>query len=194
MKRPDYAHEIRFALLFSAAAGICADLVWRGGVANAPIWLMLAAGGVTLWRLARHVQPAPASTLVAAAWMMSIPASLLLPLGWMNTLILQLLLIWLARTLWLQRTSLPALFDALLQVLALLSTLFVLQRTGSLALATWSLLLLQSLHWFIPEHPHTSLRHSGAKVPDTDFHHAHVQAMQCLRRLHRSHEIEEDLS
>jgi len=97
----------------------------------------------------------------------------------------QLALLWLLRSLYHQHGPIGAVLDLGLWLLGLGGALWAIQATGSIALAVWTLLLIQALFPLIPQWTgRRGTRSSDAGSPSSDhFERAHRDAEASLRRL-----------
>jgi hypothetical protein len=98
----------------------------------------------------------------------------------------QLGLLWLVRSLYHQQGLIGAGLDLALWLLGLGGALWAIRAGGSVALAVWTLLLIQALFPLIRSWPHPSPRGASGEVPATGpdrFERALHEAETCLRRL-----------
>ena len=136
------ASVIGGALFFSLAPWISASfsirLVMTGIALGYVIYLLIRAPQKTGWLTALSIWIFGAGL----AWFFIHSALLLIGL--------HLLMIWLVRSLYFYTSSIAALTDLILCALSFAVSVWVFDRTGSLALGIWCLFLIQALVTMIP--------------------------------------------
>lgn len=181
MKRPSFAEGVLVAL----AAALGAAILHTGLTLLLPLGdslslVCVALGfGYLVYLLGRS--PANAGRLATVMfWMLgTLLVWVLLPGVWPQVLF-QLGLLWLVRSFHFQGTSLAALLDLGLVACGLLAALWAAERTGSLFLAVWSLLLVQAAFVWVAPKP----GEDPFVRDDTDpFDAAERAAERALRRL-----------
>ncbi|WP_295399594.1 hypothetical protein [uncultured Thiocystis sp.] len=180
MSRPSFGEGVLIAL----AAALLATLFHTGlililprGVALSLIVIGLGCGYL-LYLLGRSRERAGRLVTVAVWMLITALVWSLLPGVWFQILT-QVGLLWAVRAFYFHATPLAAVLDLALACVGLLAAIWVAQRTGSLFLAVWTLLLVQALFTAIPADPAR-----GGREPETDpFDAAERAARRALRRL-----------
>jgi hypothetical protein len=159
-------------LLFALAGVVDGALALRVVVASAGLgyFLYLLAGtGVRVGR--------PSAVI---AWCLFTGVTLALDPPLLLHLCTQVGLASLLRGLRVHRSVLPALADLVIGAVSVAAAVWAAERTGSVFIATWSLLLVQAAHVVIPRRGH----HRGGGAPSGEpFARARRSAESALRRL-----------
>ncbi len=176
--------ETVLALLISAATAIIFEFTrpMLGGATALRLGL-LAAATAYLAVLLGTASGRSGRLLAAAAWMALAGALLLFNPSLGAWLILPAGFIWLLRSLFSYRRMLPALADAGLTGLALISAVVAAGHSHSLFLSLWCYFLVQALHGFLSK-ASAAPRHDRSIDP---FDAAARQAEAALRRLSVRH-------
>ena len=180
MSRPSFGEGVLIALAAALLATLFhtgSSLILPRGAALSLIVIGLGFGYL-LYLLGRSRERA-GRLVTVAAWMLATALVWsLLPDVWPQMLA-QVGLLWLVRSLYFHATPVAALLDLALASIGLLAAIWVAQRTGSLFLAVWTLLLIQALFAAIPADPAR-----GGREPESDpFDAAERAARRALRRL-----------
>ncbi len=182
--RPGFPEGVVVAIAASLAGGAIFRLaaLLLGMSAALPATLAILGPAYVLYLLYRADEPAGRVTL-ALATLLATVCSLVLAPGLM--LPLQLGVIWLARSIYLQPGPLGAAADVGLLGLGLGGGLWALSSTGSLALALWTFFLVQALFPAIA----TALGPRVGRDLDAEdrFASAERRAATLLRRLRLHH-------
>ena len=187
MRRPGFLEGALVAVVGSAGAGV--TFAALAGVV--PLGLALSgvvtavALGYLLYLLSRTPRRVGRVTALAG-WLVLTGAMVVLDPPLVIHVLVQAGALWLVRALHYHRSVLGALADLGLGALSLAAAAWALERSGSVALAVWCLLLVQALFVAIPaEGPRAS---RAAPEPDDDsFERAHRSAEQALRRMSAAH-------
>ncbi len=180
LSRPSFGEGVLIAL----AAALLASLLYPGLTLILPrglalSWICIGLGfGYLLYLLGRSRERA-GRLVTVAVWLLSTAIVWsLLPDLWPRILA-QVGLLWMARSLYFHVTPLAALLDLALALLGLAAAVWAVERTGSLFLAVWILLLIQALFTSLPAHPA-----GGRPEEEADpFDGAERAAKRALRRL-----------
>lgn len=179
MKRPGFFEGAVFAVLAALIGGglhfvlttlLPSWMAWKlavSAVALAYLSYLLARGDSRIGRI---------TTL--AAWAMATLAAWWLAPTFSLYVLIQLLVIWLARSLYFHSGVLAALADAALCGLALAAGTVAMLRTGSLAMGFWCFFLVQALFVAIP----AGWPGRHASTADDRFEQAHRNAEALVRR------------
>ena len=96
--------------------------------------------------------------------------------------------VWLLRAVCVHRSALPALVDLALCSLSVLAALWAVERTGSMFIAIWCLMLVQAAYVAIPRRKDPTDEAGGScRGVDERFAHAQRTADAALRRLSTKH-------
>jgi len=186
MKRPTFYEGVVVAL----AASLGASVLYRALIAILPgVWVLQGvtaalAGGYLLYLLARS--PARVGRISALAlWALATVITLFLEPSLAVHLLVQITLVWLIRSLFFYSGVLPALADLGLSGFALCVSIWAAERSGSIFLSVWCLLLVQALFVAIPSNlqRHGPRSRPRAWQPEDPFERAHRAAEGALRRL-----------
>ena len=185
MKRPSFIEGVGVALALSLTAAISYHaLAWvLPGAWALQVLTAAVALGYVLYLLARSPgRVGRTSTL--GLWALTTLATLSLEPSLGLHVLVQMGLIWLIRSLYFYSSVLAALADLGLSGLGLSAALWAAERSGSLFLSLWCLLLVQALFVAIPSH----LRRNTKPIElsseaDERFERAHRTADNALRRL-----------
>ena len=119
------------------------------------------------------------------AWTLVSGAALALPLPLAPFVLVHGGMVWLIRSLYFHAGLVAALADLGLALLGLSAAVWAATQTGSLALAAWSLFLVQALFGLIPSGlARTRRTRSTGPSPTTPSNAAHRGAEAALRRIH----------
>ncbi|MEJ1297505.1 MAG: hypothetical protein RPU64_03000 [Candidatus Sedimenticola sp. (ex Thyasira tokunagai)] len=103
-------------------------------------------------------------------------------------LLLQIVMIWLTRSLYFYSSLLPTMADLGLNILALAAAYWVFIQTQSIALTLWSFFLTQALFVYIPPSMKEKTTSTGHTQTKTDrFNQAHQAAQAAVRKLSANH-------
>jgi hypothetical protein len=141
---PGFLEGVAVAAVAAVAGGSIHALGWLLlGPADSRALALAAVGlGYLVYLLWCSPEPAGRLSVVVAAVAATVMALLLAP-AW--TLPVQLGLVWLTRSIWLQRGPLAAIADLALVALGLGGALWAIGASGSLAAALWTFFLVQAL-------------------------------------------------
>jgi len=164
-------------LMFALAGVVAAPLALRAvitGVGLAWLLYLLARTGVRTGRVS-----------MLLAWCVATAVTLALDPPLLAHVCVQVGLAWLPRAVGVHRSVLPALADLALCAVAVAAAVWAAERTGSVFMAIWCLLLVQAAWVAIPRRG--GARHDGAAGPGDEagepFARAHRSAEAALRRL-----------
>lgn len=180
MTRPSFGEGVLIALAAALLAALFHGglmLVLPRGAALSLIAIGLGFGYL-LYLLGRSRERAGRLITVAAWMLIAVLVWSFLPGVWPQILA-QVGLLWMVRSLYFHATPLAVLLDLALACIGLLAAIWVAQRTGSLFLAVWTLLLVQALFAAIPAAPARGVREQESDPFDC----AERAAQRALRRL-----------
>lgn len=151
---------------------------------RAALQLMLAACALAyllylLWR----ARPSAGRVSVPAAWALLCAAMLLLDAPLTAHLLAQAALVWVVRSWCFHTGVLPALADLGVVAAGLAALAWALHHDAGLALALWSLMLVQSLFVLLPARGSAHAMHREATGDDDAFERAHRTARSALHRV-----------
>ena len=183
MKAPGFLAGVGVALAGALAASVVVFLL--AGVVAMPLLLRLliaAIGlGYGLWLLARSgVRAGRVSAVVV--WTLFTAVTLVLDPPLLLHLSTQVGLIWLLRAFCVHRSVLPALADLGLSAASVAAAIWAAERTGSVFLAVWCLLLVQAAHTAIPRRGRRNEARAQTEAGDR-FARALRSAESAVRRL-----------
>jgi len=185
MKVPGFVGGVGIA--FAAAVTGSATVFALAGMVAGPLLLRLMVAmiglGYVLYLLVRSgIRAGKVSAVLV--WVLFTAVTLALDPPLFAHLCTQVGLVWLLRAFCVHRSVLPALADLALCTLSVTAALWAAERTGSVFMAIWCLLLVQAAYVAIPRRgrtPHdTEFVRSNA---DERFAHAQRTADAALRRL-----------
>jgi hypothetical protein len=186
MTRPSFLEGVLVALAASLAAGaLFSTLSLALRIPSALRWVIaLVALGYVLYLLGRSGARVGRVTTVLV-WTLVSGAALALPLPLAPFVLVHAGMVWLVRSLYFHAGLVAALADLGLALLGLTAAVWAATQTGSLALAVWSLFLVQALFGLIP----SGLgRGAVDRVDPTQFDDAFERAYRgaeaALRQLH----------
>lgn len=186
MTRPSFIEGVLVALAASLAAGaLFSTLTLALRSASALRWVIALVGlGYVLYLLGRSgARVGRVSTVLV--WTLVSGAALALPLPLAPFVLLQGGMVWLIRSLYFHAGLVAALADLGLALLGLSAAVWAATQTGSLALAAWSLFLVQALFGLIPSGlARTAPGPLAGAQSDDAFERAHRGAEAALRRIH----------
>jgi hypothetical protein len=186
MTRPSFIEGVLVALAASLAAGaLFSTLTLALRSASALRWVIALVGlGYVLYLLGRSgARVGRVSTVLV--WTLVSGAALALPLPLAPFVLLQGGMVWLIRSLYFHAGLAAALADLGLALLGLSAAVWAATQTGSLALAAWSLFLVQALFGLIPSGlARTAPGPLAGAQSDDAFERAHRGAEAALRRIH----------
>jgi hypothetical protein len=187
MKMPGFFEGVVVALA-AALAGTAVFAALQSLFSFDTAWRLLVAGlslTYVLYLLSRSRERVGRATVVVlwmgmtgAAWLAGLPITV--------SVLMQLLAVWLVRSLYFHAHLLAVFVDGVLNGLALSAGVWALFHSGSLFLGIWCFFLVQAAFVFIP----SSLPSAGKPfAPETemDFQHARRTAESALRRLSSTH-------
>ena len=185
MKRPSFIEGVGVAIALSVTASVAFHAL--GWIAPGAWALHLLIAAVALGYVVYLLMRSPGrvgriSTL--GLWAIATLATLSIEPSLALHLLVQVGLVWLIRSLYFYSSVLAALADLGLSGLGLSAALWAAERSGSLFLSLWCLLLVQALFVAIPPH----LRRKRTQIQpqsetDERFERAHRTADNALRRL-----------
>lgn len=181
MSRPSFAEGVLIALGAALAASILATafaLILPPAAAIEGMCVGLGFGYL-LYLLGRSPERAGRLVMVVLWILITALVWSLIPGLWAQILA-QLGMLWLVRSLAYHATPLAVLLDLGLVLSGLAAATWALERTGSIFLSVWCLLLVQALFSAIPAHPE---RASGEREARDPFDCAERAAERALRRL-----------
>ncbi len=181
MSHPSFAEGVLVALSGALAAAVGAQVLALILAPPAALsWVVVGLGlGYLVYLLGRSRERI-GRLLTFIVWLFTtLVVGTLFPGIWPQVLA-QLGLLWLARSLYYQSTPLGALLDLGLGLIGLAAAVWALERTGSLFLAVWSLLLIQALFSSIPSR---AGEEPLGRVETDTFANAERTAERALRRL-----------
>ena len=184
MRSPGIVEGAVFALL-AALAGSGAMAVFAGtGAAPLALRGVVAALGLAyvLYLLSLGGRGAGKVSAVLV-WAVASATTLALDPPLLFHLLVQLAVAWLLRVVRVHKSALPALADLALGVAGAVTAVLVTQRTGSLFLVIWSVMLLQAAFVLIPRRRAAASRAPAAAPAGDRFARAHLSAESALRRL-----------
>ena len=185
VKRPGFVEGAGVALA-AALASSAIMLVFAGIVAGPLLLSALVAAlglGYVLYLLVRsNTRVGKVSTMLVWALVTGVTLALNPPL--LVHLCTQVGLVWLLRAFCVHRSVLPALADLVLCTLSVAVAVWAAERTGSVFMVIWCLLLVQAAYVAIPRR-HRAVAHSqpSRSSDDERFAQAHRMADVALRRL-----------
>lgn len=183
MTRPGLLEGAVVALVASVIGGgaqvLMAPVTGRG----VALQLMIAAGALAyllylLWRGGAR----EGRVVVPAAWTLLSTAVLFADAPVSAHLLAQAGLVWITRSWCFHRGVLPALADLGVVAAGLAAFAWAAHHGAGLALAIWSLMLVQSLFVLVPSHGYTGAMH-GEDSGDDAFERAHRAACAALHQL-----------
>lgn len=178
MKTPGILKSIIFALLASLGAGVFGKLlpiIFSDALSG---WLIIAGLSLAyLIFLLRHAETRRGRVLVITFWLSLSIGGWLLGFSLVSHILLQLSLIWIARSLYFHASILTALVDLVLIIMATGAGVWAMIQTDSFITAIWCFFLAQSLFVAIPE-----ITRRNKRVQDP-FQNAHRVAQEAVRKL-----------
>ncbi len=185
MKRPTFNEGAMTALAISLAASLSYHglaIILPGGLV-----LHILIAGVALAYLLYLLVRSPGRVgriSAVTVWVLATAGALSLEASLLEHLLLQMGFIWLIRSLYFYSSVLAALADLGLSAFSLSAALWAAERSGSIFLSIWCLLLVQALFVTIPP----NLRRKAPQtqtLPDAEdrFERAHRAADNALRRI-----------
>ena len=185
MKMPSFLHGVAIAL-GSALVGSVMMFTLAGVLAGPMLARLIVAalglGYVLYTLLSTGVRVGKVSALVV--WSGFTAVTLLLDPPLFAHLCTQVGLIWLLRALCIHRSVLPALVDLVLCASSVAVAIWAAERTGSVFMAIWCLLLVQAAYVAIPRRARSLQRAEKSLCnPDERFARAHRSAQAAVRRL-----------
>ena len=163
------------ALMFALAGVVAAPLALRAVVAAVGLgyllYLLARAGGRT------------GRVSMLLAWAVATGVTLILDPPLLLHVAVQVALASLARAFRAHRSVLPALADLALSALAVAAAVWAAERTGSVFMAIWCLLLVQAAWVAIPRRGGRRIAGDPPGSPGEPFARAHRSAEAALRRL-----------
>jgi len=186
MTRPSFLEGVLVALAASLASGaLFSTLTLALRSPSALRWVIALVGlGYVLYLLGRSGARVGRVTTVLV-WTLVSGAALALPLPLAPFVLLHGGMVWLIRSLYFHAGLVAALADLGLALLGLSAAVWAATQTGSLALAAWSLFLVQALFGLIPSGlARTAPDPLAGAQSDDAFERAHRGAEAALRRIH----------
>lgn len=185
MNAPRFLEGVIVALLAALAGSALVFLL--AGVVAAPLLLRLVVAsiglGYVLYLLARSGTRAGKVSAVVA-WALFTGVTLALDPPLLLHVCIQVGLIWMLRAIGVHRSVLPALADLGLCAASIAAAVWAAERTGSVFLAIWCLLLVQAAFVAIPRRGRPRDDHPASSGTDARrFARAHRSAEAALRRL-----------
>lgn len=183
MNAPAILKGIVFAILASLSAGFLSSvfsLLFDTYTSNSLIILLLSTAYLLF--LLKQAQSRQGRVVIITIWIGLSLGGLLLGISLMAQILLQLLTIWLLRSLYFHASILAALLDLLLIILASGAAVWTVLQTGSWMAAVWSFFLCQSLFGFIPKFSAGNKNHNSDRSND-HFEAAHRVAQEAVRKL-----------
>lgn len=185
MSRPGFLEGAGFALAASVVAG-GASLVLAPvlGPATALRAVVAMVGLAYLAYLLVRARARAGRVSMVVLWACVTAAVLAADPPFVVHVLAQLALVWFARAVWHHASVLGALADLTLTAAGFAAAAWAAERTGSLALSIWCLLLVQAAFVVIPRREHARrARAARALAPDDPFQRAHRAAEAAVRRL-----------
>lgn len=185
MKGPGILKGIVFAIFASLASGLLLKifpLVLSSASSN--ILIIMGLSLAYLVFLQRYNDIRRGRVLVFAAWITLGLASWLLGLSLIEQILLNILMIWIVRSLYFHSSITAALLDLVLVIMAAGAGVWAALQTSSLIVAIWCFFLSQSLFGAIPEF--SQRRKSDSPSPGATGDHfqaAHRVAQDAVRKL-----------
>jgi hypothetical protein len=186
MTRPSFLEGVLVALAASLAAGaLFSTLTLALRTPAALRWVIALVGlGYLLYLLGRSGARVGRVTTVLV-WTLISGAALALPLPLVPFVLVHGGMVWLVRSLYFHAGLVAALADLALALLGLSTGVWAATQTDSLALAAWSLFLVQALFGQIPSGLARTAPVPLVGAPSDDaFDRAHRGAEAALRRIH----------
>ena len=185
LKMPSFLHGVAIALASAVVGSV--TMFTLAGVLAGPLLLRLIVaalglGYVLYTLLSTGVRVGKVSALLV--WSGFTAVTLLLDAPLFAHLCTQVGLIWLLRALCVHRSVLPALVDLVLCTSSVAVAVWAAERTGSVFMAIWCLLLVQAAYVAIPRRASSLQRaEMSFRNPDERFVRAHRNAQAAVRRL-----------
>jgi hypothetical protein len=181
VRAPGFAEGVTVALASAIAAGALTSVL--GSIVGAPLALRVVVAvvglGYFLYLLAAtRARVGRVSALLAWSLLTGVTLALDPPL--LLHLCTQVGLAWMLRALRVHRSVLPALADLALATLSVAAAVWAAERTASVSMAAWCLLLVQAACVAIPRR---GARRGTAASPGEPFALAQRSAEAALRRL-----------
>ena len=185
MKGPGILKGILVAVIASLATGFLNasfPLIFSSFTSNSLIILSLALGYLLF--LLKHAEIKRGRIVVIVTWLALNLGGLLLGISLVEQMLLQLLIIWVARSLYFHGSIVAALLDLILIVMASGAAVWAALQTDSLITAVWSFFLCQSLFGSIPDLSRKTNPQSQACITSNDhFENAYRVAQEAVRKL-----------
>jgi hypothetical protein len=185
MKGPGILKSILVAVIASVATGFLNSifpLIFSSFTSNSLIILSLSLGYLLF--LLKHAEIKKGRIVVMVMWLALNLGGLLLGISLVEQILLQLLIIWVARSLYFHASIVAALLDLILIVMASGAAVWAAIQTDSLITAVWSFFLCQSLFGSIPDLSRKANPQGQAYTTQNDhFESAHRVAQEAVRKL-----------
>ena len=182
MKGPGILKGIAVAIIASLATGFLdriLPLLFDRFTSSSLIILTLSLGYLIF--LLRQAESKRGRVVLMALWISLSLGGLLLGISLLEQVLLQLAIIWIARSLYFHASIFAAMLDLVLIVMASGAAVWTVLQTGSPMAAVWSFFLCQSLFGSIPQFS----RKANSKRHDNNdrFQSAHRIAQAAVRKL-----------
>ena len=182
IKSMSFWEGVLVAFLLSVTGSFCmVAFSWVFGAAISAkltlVFIVFIYLGYMMWRSPKR----QGRVVVFSAWLILTLVLMLLNPGFVAYLIVQFLLVWVARSFFFYRSIMVALCDLLLVVVGVMLAVGVYVKTMSIGLAVWSLFLTQALCSFV--HACAKKGSVPLQVQDDCFDKAYSNAEAALRKL-----------
>ena len=184
MKQVSILNGIAFAIVISLISALLIHLLPLILTTSSSYGLTIAVLSLAyLFYMFRYSEVRRGRVIALMLWMGINVAGWFFALNLINLLALNLLMIWLVRSLYFHASISAAIFDLLLVALSTGAGTWALLQTSSPVAATWCFFLCQSLFSAIPQSSAPRNRNSMDSIDADRFEAAHRVAQDAVRKL-----------